>query len=255
VSVERVTVDGAVVRFALAADGIDGMDDDAWEQLARLGRTVRTVGASCVVLHGTPGVFCHGDLPAGPDGTDAPSAATPEERWRRVSALHAPAVRAVCGSEVPVVAAVRGTARDLGVTLAMAADVRVLGESTRFVVAGLDGPGALPAGLAWLLDRRAPSLVGPLVYGPGEVDAATAGVAAARVVPDDQLESQAMALARKLAARPGAARARRAALGRVTREDLEVALEFDAELSALRGGGQAPSEERQGGGGDARDVG
>jgi 2-(1,2-epoxy-1,2-dihydrophenyl)acetyl-CoA isomerase len=236
---ERVSVEDKVLRFALATGDCDGLDDDGWQQLARLSRTIGSSGATCVLLHGTGGVFCTGDQGAGATqgavGSDGA-----EGHWGRVALLHAPAIRAVCESPVPVVAAIGGLARDAGVVLALAADVRLIAESARLSLRGVTGASALPAGLGWLLSRRAPSLVGRLVYG-AEVDADAAAVIAAAVVKDHLLHDRAMQLARQLAGWPEAARARRAALGPVAGEGLEVALGFDAELAALCSGVAQPS--------------
>lgn len=260
----RITVDGAVLRFAVAGEAGGGMDREAWEELARLGRSVRTAGASCVVLHGQGPTFCAGDRVDTGERRDVAGdrldvAGTvrsgdgdgTEERRRRVADLLAPALRAVIESEVPVVAAVGGTARDEGLVLALAADARILAGSASLEVTGPAGPGPLPAGLGWLLTRRAPSLVGPLVFGSGRVGLPAAGAVAAAVVEDGELDGAAMALARDLGRHPVAVRARRAAVGRVTEEELGTALAFDAELAAV---GAAPWDTpgaRREGGGDA----
>lgn len=222
---ERVDMIGPILRFALANEHVVGLDDDGWLQLARLGRTVRTMGATCVVLHGNSRTFCEGDV-----RTEAHPNSDAQARWDRVNRFHAPALRSVVECEVPVVAAVRGIARDEGLALALAADVRLLGHAASFA---LSDSGNLGAGVGWMLQRRAPSLIGPLLYGPGQVGWQSAACVAAGAYDDSELEEQVMLVARRLSARPEEARARRSALGPVTSESLVVALEFDAELAAL----------------------
>ena len=103
----------------------------------------------------------------------------------------------------PVIAAVNGVAAGAGASLAFACDLRIASEEARFVLA-FGRIGLVPdSGATWFLPR----LVGPakaaelaLVGDP--VDAAEAlrlGLVS-KVVPGDQLMSEARALAERLAA-------------------------------------------------------
>ena len=138
---------------------------------------------------------------------------------------------------VPVVAAVNGLAAGAGAVIALAADLRLVARSASFAFlftkVGLAGA---DMGSAYLLPRlvgfgRATEL---LLLGD-TVDAETAlryGLAT-RVVDDERLADEAMALAEQLAAGPGLAYASTKAL--LTREldlDLGSAIELEAQTQA-----------------------
>jgi 2-(1,2-epoxy-1,2-dihydrophenyl)acetyl-CoA isomerase len=138
--------------------------------------------------------------------------------------------------DAPVVAAVHGSAAGAGLSLAAAADLVLAGASSRFVMA-YTAIGLTPDGSGtWSLPR----LVGlrralELTLTNRRLSAAEAvqeGLAT-RVVPDDALAGEALALARSLAAGPtgalGAAkRLLRESLGR----DLEAQMALETQSRA-----------------------
>ena len=147
-------------------------------------------------------------------------------------------VKAMRDAPIPIVAAVNGIAAGAGAVLALAADFRLVGESTKFsflfTKVGLAGA---DMGAAYLLPRlvglgRATEL---LILG-GEVRAARAveiGLAAG-VISDDKLADAAGELARQLAQGPSLAYATTKVL--LTREldvDLGSAIEMEALAQAL----------------------
>ncbi len=69
-------------------------------------------------------------------------------------------LRTVHGLDVPVVAFAEGRLRGLGLALALACDVRLLGPDAGVVVDSLGTPGLMASGLPVLLDHRA----GPLAH-------------------------------------------------------------------------------------------
>jgi enoyl-CoA hydratase len=109
---------------------------------------------------------------------------------------------------LPVVAAVRGPAVGLGSSLASLCDLVVMGENSFFadphVALGVvAGDGAVVTWPALMSMMRAKEFL----YTGAKIRAAQAlelGLAC-RVVPDDQVQSEAMALAQRLAAQPSAA--------------------------------------------------
>lgn len=140
----------------------------------------------------------------------------------------------------PVVAAVQGSAAGAGLSLAAAADLVLAGASSRFVMA-YTAIGLTPDGSAtWTLPRlvglrRALELT--LTNRRLSAEEAVAEGIATRVVPDDQLDDEALVLARTLAAGPtgalGAAkRLLRESLGR----DLEAQLVLETESLAVAAG-------------------
>ncbi|SFI93727.1 enoyl-CoA hydratase [Bradyrhizobium sp. Gha] len=127
----------------------------------------------------------------------------------------------------PTIAALPGPAVGAGLALAMACDIRIAAQSA-FVATGyarvaLSGD----YGIAWLLTR----LVGTarareLLFTGDRVDAARAETIGLvnRVVPDDRLQAEAIALAKSLAEGP------RLAL-RYMKDNLDEALQFDFETA------------------------
>ena len=137
----------------------------------------------------------------------------------------------------PVIAAVKGEALSAGLELALACDVRICGESARF---GLPETslGLLPmAGGTQRLPRivgRAKALQMILL---GEVIDATEALRCglvSRVVADDRVDDEALALAETIAARgPLAVRYAKEAVLRGMEMPLEQALRFETDLTVI----------------------
>jgi 2-(1,2-epoxy-1,2-dihydrophenyl)acetyl-CoA isomerase len=139
----------------------------------------------------------------------------------------------------PVIAAVNGVAAGAGASLAFACDLRIASDEARFVLA-FGRIGLVPdSGATWFLPR----LVGPakaaelaLVGDP--VDAAEAlrlGLVS-KVVPGDQLMTEARALAARLAeGAPLALSLTKGALERSLTIDLDDALDGEAKLQGIAG--------------------
>jgi 2-(1,2-epoxy-1,2-dihydrophenyl)acetyl-CoA isomerase len=116
-----------------------------------------------------------------------------------------PVIVAMKNMEQPVVTAVRGAAAGVGCGLAMAGDLIVCGEGGFFLQA-FRHVGLVPdGGSSWLLTRavgrvRAMEmmLLGERLYGPQALEWGLVN----RVVPDDEVEATAMALAGELAKGP-----------------------------------------------------
>jgi enoyl-CoA hydratase len=183
--------------------------------------------ARAVVLRGSGGAFCAGgDLDLVTQLQDD----VPERRTQLREATEI--VDGMLACRLPVVAAVAGPAVGLGCSLALLADVVYLAESAYLadphVAIGLtagDGGAALWPVLAGMLRAKEYLFTGERI--PSH-EAVRLGLAT-RVVPDDQLEETAAAMARRLASLPAQAvqstkRALNLHLERAVRGVLEYAL-------------------------------
>lgn len=154
-----------------------------------------------VLLAGRGDRFCAGgDLASFSDAAGGLG----EHLEQVVASLH-PAILRLLALDAPVLAAVQGSAAGAGFSLACAADLVVAAESAKFVLA-YSAVGLTPDGSgSWFLPR----LVGlgralDIALTNRVLTAAEAeewGIVS-RVVPDDQLSSEADALARRLADGP-----------------------------------------------------
>jgi 2-(1,2-epoxy-1,2-dihydrophenyl)acetyl-CoA isomerase len=206
----------------------------ALESIAR-DRAVRAV-----ILTGAGRAFCAGQDLAERDEPDAaPLEVEIRERYN-------PIIRALRSMGQPVIAAVNGVAAGAGASLAFACDLRIAAEEARFVLA-FGRIGLVPdSGATWFLPR----LVGAakaseLAFVGDPIDAAEAlrlGLVS-RVVPGDQLLTEARALADRIAeGAPLALALTKEALGRSATIDLEEALEGEAKLQGITGASEDHAE-------------
>ena len=194
----------------------------------------------CVVLTGSGRAFCVGqDLKehlAGLKGdSSVPLSATVEEHYN-------PIALALATMPKPVVAAVNGVAAGAGVSLALAADFRILVDTAGFNTSFAGVALSCDTGSSWTLQRlvgRAKAI--ELLYFPRTVDAAEAlelGLAS-QVVPAEGFQQAVGELAGRLAAGPTVAFGSiRQAVAHAAAHPLAEALRFEAEKMALTGGTQ-----------------
>ena len=145
--------------------------------------------------------------------------------------------RAFMDCEVPLVAAVNGHAVGLGCDLACLCDIRIAAESAKFAASYIN-VGIVPGdGGAWSLQlvvgfpRAAEMFLTGDQYNSQE---ALAFGLIGRVVPDDQLMSEAMALAEKIASNPPRAlRLTKRLLREAQMQGMSEILELSAAYQAL----------------------
>lgn len=130
----------------------------------------------------------------------------------------------------PLIAAVHGPACGGGMAIALACDMRIIGESTRFQVSFIRrGLSACDCGSSYFLPRLiGVSRASELMYTGRFVDAATADKIGlvSKVVPDDQLEDAAMELANEVM--------QNAPIGvRLTKEVLNMSIDAPSLISVL----------------------
>ncbi len=159
-------------------------------------------GARAVLIGGAGRAFCAGaDVGGGALGSDDPGNAT----FKALTESYNPTMLALAELGVPVVSAVRGPAAGIGCSLALAADFCVASETAYFLQAFVN-IGLVPdGGASWMLPRligraRATEmmLLGEKVPAAKALDWGMIH----RVVADDALDAEALALAGRLAAGP-----------------------------------------------------
>ena len=227
-----LTIEDGVARLTLARpEAANAMSWDLIDQLAHATETISADTRVRAVLFTAQGKnFCvGGDIQA------FASEADPTGFIRRLAErLHDSVVR-LATLPVPVVIAVQGAAAGAGFSLAAVGDIVLAGESSSFTLAytgiGLTSDG----GVTWSLPR----LIGmrrtqELAYTNRRLSAAEAEAMniVTRVVPDDQLATEAEAMARKLASGPTVA------FGAVKRllaegQTSSLAQHLDAEAAAI----------------------
>ena len=188
--VEVLTLDRPEARNALTFELYDELE-----------RAVRETTARCLVITGADPAFCSGDdvkqvmVAAGSDTASSLS------RTPRLT----PAADALLHTDVPVIAAVNGTAVGWGMELALLADIRVASDRARFgelfVLRGLVSDVAGLGRLAQVVGRENAAL---LLFTGALIDAERAeriGLVSSVVAHEDLLPVS-VALAHEIAARP-----------------------------------------------------
>jgi 2-(1,2-epoxy-1,2-dihydrophenyl)acetyl-CoA isomerase len=150
-----------------------------------------------------------------------------------------PIILAMRRLEKPIVGAINGVAAGAGISVAMACDIVLAAENATFIEA-FSRVGLVPdTGSTWFLPR----LVGlpraaEMMFTGDPVDAATAERIGLinRVVPADKLMEEANSLATRLAnSAPIALALAKRALNRAFETNLEVALDYEAQLQSVAG--------------------
>jgi 2-(1,2-epoxy-1,2-dihydrophenyl)acetyl-CoA isomerase len=171
------------------------------ESLPRLGGDP---GVGVVVLTGAGRAFCAGgDVKAMAEGREM-AGETLEERAQALRASMEVA-RWLHELPKPTIAMVRGAAAGAGLSLALACDLRIAGESARFATAFARVGYSGDFGGSWFLTRLVGTALARELYFTAEIlDAARAAAlgVANRVVPDERLEGETLGLAARLARGP-----------------------------------------------------
>ena len=191
----------------------------------------------CVVLTGTGRAFCVGqDLKEHVDLLDNGGS---DALFRTVPEHYNPIVTALATMPKPVVAAVNGVAAGAGASLAFACDFRLLADTAGFNLAFSGIALSCDTGSSWTLPRlvgRAKAI--ELLYEPRTIPAAESlelGLAT-RVVPAEDLATEARTLATRLASGPTAAYgAIRRSVAFSAGHGFEDSLTFEADMMTLTG--------------------
>ncbi|WP_353203891.1 enoyl-CoA hydratase-related protein, partial [Sphingomonas sp.] len=159
-------------------------------------------GARAVLFAGSGRAFCSGaDVGGGALGSDDPGNTT----FKALTESYNPTMAAIADLGVPVVSAVRGPAAGIGCSLALAADFCVASETAYFLQAFVN-IGLVPdGGASWMLPRLIGRARASEMMLLGEKVAAAKALdwgMIHKVVADDALDAEALALAERLAAGP-----------------------------------------------------
>lgn len=159
-------------------------------------------GARAVVIKGEGRAFCSGaDLASGDLEGNDPAEAT----YSALADHYSPAMIALAEVDVPIVTAVRGPAAGIGCSLALAGDF-VVASTTAYFLQAFVNIGLVPdGGASWTLPRllgrgRAMELM--MLGEKLPAEKALEWGLVYKVVADDALEAEALALAQRLARGP-----------------------------------------------------
>lgn len=179
-------------------DSLNALNAAMLDELRAAVESLADSGARCLLLAGEGRGFSSGaDLASG--------GGLPDDVGAALEAHFNPLIEAVFALPIPIVAAVNGPCAGAGCSLALAADIVIAGASAYFLQAFIN-IGLIPdAGATWLLPRLAGRARAMEMMMLGEripaQKAADWGLIA-RVVDDEELAPEAIALATRLAQGP-----------------------------------------------------
>lgn len=207
------------------------------ELSAALRRVADDRSVRALVLTGNGRAFCAGaDLGAGGSSAGGSSVGgSPGDRVAHsMDTLHNPLARQLSELPVPIVAAINGVAAGGGVGLALAADIAIAARSASFKVVFAPTLGIVPdVGTSYYLPNlvgRARALGLSLLGDSLPAEKAAEWGLIWSCVPDEDLESEALGVARRLAAGPTRALARlRSVFEAAERNDLSAQLDLERE--------------------------
>ena len=231
----KTSLDGGVLEVRLSRPETLNALNRAMKQelIAAFKAAARAQEVRVVLLSAEGRGFCSGaDLKSGEEDSE-------KSFGESVRTLYNPMVEAITQLRKPVVAAVQGVAAGAGMSLALACDIRLCGESAQFIAA-FSRIGLVPdSGLSYFLPR----LVGlgkamelAMLAEPVDAQEALRLGLANGVYPDEELAAAAKDVCRRLAEGPlYALGLTKQALQRGQELRLGEALEYEAGLQELAG--------------------
>ena len=188
--------DGIATVLLDRADKLNALSGEMYHELADAFTTLNTDDTvRTVVLTGAGRAFCAGGDVGTMGGYDVVSG-------RKRSKGHQQMILSLHHLEKPVIAAIRGPAAGIGASMALACDL-IIASETAYLLMAFKNVGIPPDGGAiyFLTQHLGLARAQEIVYSARKLPAAEArdmGIIS-KVVPDDQLESTALALARDIA--------------------------------------------------------
>lgn len=195
-SIKVTIVEGIATVLLARADKLNALSGDMYHELADAFTALNNDDtARAVVLTGAGRAFCAGGDVGSMGGYDVVSG-------RKRSRGHQQMILALHHLEKPVIAAIRGPAAGIGASMALACDLIVASE-TAYLLMAFKNVGIPPDGGAiyFLTQHLGLARAKEIVYSARKLPAIEArdmGLIS-KVVPDDQLETEALALARDIA--------------------------------------------------------
>ncbi len=193
----KVTINESIATVLLdRADKLNALSGEMYHELADIFTALNTDDtARAVVLTGAGRAFCAGGDVGSMGGYDVVSG-------RKRSKGHQQMILALHHLEKPVIAAIRGPAVGIGASMALACDLIVASE-TAYLLMAFKNVGIPPDGGAiyFLTQHLGLARAKEIVYSARKLPAVEArdmGLIS-KVVPDEQLETETMALARDIA--------------------------------------------------------
>src|SRR4051812_30741662 len=188
----------AVATITIARpDRLNALSGQTVDELRAAVEEAGSSGARCLLLTGEGRGFS--------SGADLAGGGLPEDAGAALEKHFNPLVEALFALPIPVVAAVNGPCAGAGCSLALAADIVIAGRSAYFLQAFVN-IGLIPdAGATWLLPRLAGRARAMEMMMLGEripAEKALEWGMISRGVEDDELASEAVALATRLAQGP-----------------------------------------------------
>ncbi|HEY0312338.1 MAG TPA: enoyl-CoA hydratase-related protein [Allosphingosinicella sp.] len=223
----------AVATLTIArADKLNALSGQTVDELRAAVEETGRSGARCLLLAGEGRGFSSGaDLASG--------GGLPEDAGAALEKHFNPLIEALFALPIPVVAAVQGPCAGAGCSLALAADIVVASRSAYFLQAFVN-IGLIPdAGATWLLPRlagRARALEMMMLGERISAEQARDWGMISRVVEDEHLASESVALATQLAQGPTRALALIRKLARAA-QDVPLTDALAAERAAQREAG------------------
>ncbi len=199
----RASREGDVVTITLdRPDKLNALTPAMFEEMGAAVDAAVADGARALVLTGEGRFFCSG-ADIAPDG--AGYEGLPEDLGALLDAHYHPFVRKLAALDIPVVTALNGPCAGAGLSVALAGDIVVMGESGYLLLAFVSIALVPDAGATWLVARsvgRARALEMALLGEKMSAQEAKAAGLVTRVVADDVVLAEAQALAARLAAGP-----------------------------------------------------
>jgi 2-(1,2-epoxy-1,2-dihydrophenyl)acetyl-CoA isomerase len=223
----------AVATLTIArADKLNALSGQTVDELRAAVEETGRSGARCLLLAGEGRGFSSGaDLASG--------GGLPEDAGAALEKHFNPLIEALFALPIPVVAAVQGPCAGAGCSLALAADIVIAARSAYFLQAFVN-IGLIPdAGATWLLPRlagRARALEMMMLGERISAEQARDWGMISRVVEDEHLASESVALATQLAQGPTRALALIRKLARAA-QDVPLTEALAAERAAQREAG------------------